>query len=244
MFNWIKRRKEPKKSNEVLLVALAESATEYVNSHYNAPSIMETASSQDQKEASSLDHSIRYRSRERVAHTNDTGGENQGENDINNIRHSYECPDIRHSYDDSYDSDSIQMAMRSLSSSDSPYKTLLALEKSTNMSFVEKMLEHINRKQLRDSTVYKAAQIDRRLFSKIVSDSTYKPAKDTCIALCLALKLTLSEANDLLSRAGYTFSHSSKRDVILEYFFREGVYNITNVNEVLYRLDQKTLGRM
>lgn len=116
---------------------------------------------------------------------------------------------------DNYDSRSIQSAMRSLSNAGSPTRTLQTLEKLTDISFVDKMLEHINKKQLRDSVVYKAAQIDRRLYSKIVSDRTYKPAKDTCIALCLAMKLTLPEANDLLSRAGYTLSHSSKRDVIL-----------------------------
>ena len=149
----------------------------------------------------------------------------------------------RFSLRDNYDSDTVQLAMRSLTASSSPVCTSRTLDEIMNMSFVEKMLEHINRKHLRDSDVYKAAQIDRRLFSKIVSDSAYKPAKDTCIALCLAMKLTLAEANDLLSRAGYTFSHSNKRDVILEYFFRERVYNLNDVNEILCRLDQKILGR-
>ena len=145
---------------------------------------------------------------------------------------------------DNYDSDIIQVAMRDLSSNNSPLRTLETLEKNTDMSFVEKMRDHISKRHLQDSEVYKAAQVDRRLFSKIVSDRTYKPAKDTCIALCLAMKLTLSETNDLLSRAGYTFSHSSKRDVILEYFFREHIYSLNDVNEILNRLEQKILGRV
>ena len=133
--------------------------------------------------------------------------------------------------------------MLGLSNMESEDKALKAIDENTDISFVDKMLELIDEKHLKDSNVYKAAQIDRRLFSKIVSDRTYKPAKDTCIALCLALKLTLQETNDLLSRAGYILSHSSKRDVILEYFFRERIYNLNDVNDVLTRLKQKYLGR-
>lgn len=57
------------------------------------------------------------------------------------------------------------------------------------------------------------------------------------------MRLTLSEPNDLLSRAGYSLSHSNKRDIILEYFFREQIFDLNDVNDVLFRLEQKTLGR-
>lgn len=145
--------------------------------------------------------------------------------------------------DDDYDEDSIVRTMKELSAATPPSKVLRALEEYTNMSFVDKLLEHINKRHLRDSEVYKAAQVDRRLFSKIVSDREYKPAKDTCIAFAFALQLTLSETEDLLSRAGYTLSHSNKRDVVIEYFFKEKIHDLTDINEVLYRLDQKTIGR-
>ena len=85
--------------------------------------------------------------------------------------------------------------------------------------------------------------MDRKLFSKIVSNRNYKPSKDTAIALILALRLNLDEANDMLARAGYVFSHSSKRDIIIEYFIREKIYNIDDINEVLYKLDQKVIGK-
>ena len=85
--------------------------------------------------------------------------------------------------------------------------------------------------------------IDRRLFSKIMSDRQYKPSKDTSIAIALALRLKLSEATDMLSRAGYTFSHINKKDIIVEYFFRERIYKLDDINEVLYNLGQKTIGR-
>ncbi len=144
---------------------------------------------------------------------------------------------------DNYNGEVIDTAMRSLPDVGSPSRALRALDESTDVSFVDRMLEYISDKRLRDSAVYKAAQVDRRLFSKIVSDSAYKPAKDTCVALCLGMKLTLPEAEDLLARAGYVFSHSDKRDVVIEFFFREGVYDLNDVNMILSRLHQKVLGR-
>ena len=81
------------------------------------------------------------------------------------------------------------------------------------------------------------------MFSKIISNREYKPSKDTAIAFAIALKLSLDETNDILSRAGYTFSHSNERDIIIEYFFREKIYNLIDINEVLYNLNQKIIGR-
>ena len=152
-----------------------------------------------------------------------------------------EPPKVRNDLDN-YSEKSVSAFMKKLSASPA-IAEIEQLDNSIDRSFVDKMLEHISRKQLKDSAVYKAAQVDRRLFSKIVSDRTYKPAKDTCIAFALALQLSLDDATDLLSRAGYTLSHSSKRDVIIEYFIREQIYNLDDINDILYRLGQKVLGR-
>ena len=117
------------------------------------------------------------------------------------------------------------------------------LGNTLNLTFVDMLSRYINLKGWRDSKVYKAAQIDRRLFSKIMSDREYKPSKDTALALAIALELSLQQTNDLLDRAGYTLSHSNKRDVIIEYFIREGIHCLSDINEVLYKLNQKTIGR-
>ena len=117
------------------------------------------------------------------------------------------------------------------------------LDACLDLTFVDILTRYINEKGWRDSRVYKAAQMDRRLFSKMMSDRNYKPSKDTAVALVIALELSLKQANDLLSRAGYALSHSNKRDVIIEYFIRERIYNLSDINEVLYRLDQKIIGR-
>ena len=134
--------------------------------------------------------------------------------------------------------------MKSYSNAGNSYGIIRMLEKNKNQTFVDKLLYYIDKKGFRDADVYKAAQIDKRLFSKIVSDREYKPSKDTAIALALGLELSVDEAEDLLSRAGYTFSHSNKRDIIIEFFFKEKVYNIMDINDVLFRLEQKLIGRI
>ena len=92
-----------------------------------------------------------------------------------------------------------------------------------------------------DAQCYKKAQIDRKLFSKIRSQDDYRPSKQTAISFALALELDLDETNDLLMKAGYTLSKSSKADVIVEYFIIHSIYDKFLVNEALYEFDQPLL---
>ena len=117
------------------------------------------------------------------------------------------------------------------------------IQKILGHTFVQQLNEYILKKRLSCIQVYNDARLDRRLFSKMMCDDSYRPSKDTCIALCLALKLTYNEARKMLESAGYAFSHANLRDVILEYFFYSEKYDIDDINEILYQLNQKPLGR-
>ena len=122
---------------------------------------------------------------------------------------------------------------------------LLSLEdvlKQEDAGFTERLLELIDQSGKKDSQIYKKANLSKQHFSKIRNNPGYKPTKPTAIALALALELDLDATRDLIGRAGYALTNSSKFDLIIRYYIERKVYNIIEINMTLYEFDQSLLG--
>lgn len=115
--------------------------------------------------------------------------------------------------------------------------------KDLDASFSETLLKLIDKTGKKDSEIYKKANIDRKLFSKIRTNKNYNPSKSTALAFAFALELDYNETLDFIRRAGFTLSHSNKFDIIVEYFLKNKEYDIFKVNEVLFAFDQPLIGK-
>lgn len=119
--------------------------------------------------------------------------------------------------------------------------SLKKLMDEVGQSFHEMLFEKIDKSGLTDVDIYKKANIDRKLFSKIRSNPAYHPRKQTVLALAIALELNIDDAIALLASAEYAFSPSNKGDLIVKYLIEHGVYDIITINFALSEYNQNLL---
>ena len=120
-------------------------------------------------------------------------------------------------------------------------RTLDGLADQLGESFQKMLFRLIDEKGMTDVEVYKRANVDKRLFSKIRSNSKYQPRKSTALALAIALRLNLDETKDLLSRAGYALSPSSLSDLIVSFFIENEIWDVITIDIALFEHDEAPL---
>lgn len=107
------------------------------------------------------------------------------------------------------------------------------IRNKVELSFSEKLVELIKEKGKKPSDIYKKAEIDKALFSKIKGNKNYHPTKGTALAFAIALHLSVEETQDLIGRAGYALSNSIKQDLIVRCYIEARAYNVNDINEKL-----------
>ena len=120
--------------------------------------------------------------------------------------------------------------------------TLRDMLKQEDAGFSETLLKLIDKSGHKDSAIYKKACLSKQHFSKIRNNPDYKPTKATALSLAIALELDLEQTKDLIGRAGYALTNSSKFDLIIRYFIEQKIYNVVDINIALYEFDQSLLG--
>ena len=120
-------------------------------------------------------------------------------------------------------------------------ESLEEMLKRADAGFSERLLQLIDQQGRKDAEVYKKAGVSKQHFSKIRNQPDYRPTKPTAVAFAIALGLNIDEANELLGRAGFTLGNSSKFDLIIRYCIENGIYDIVQINLVLYEFDQPLL---
>ncbi len=120
--------------------------------------------------------------------------------------------------------------------------TLDQLMNDIGDSFQDKLFSYIDESGMTDVEVYKKANIDRKLFSKIRSNPMYHPRKQTVLALAIALQLNIEQTVDLLTSAEYALSPGSKGDLIVKYFIEHEIFDIMTINFALDVYGQPILG--
>ena len=121
-------------------------------------------------------------------------------------------------------------------------KSLDEVIDSAGDTFQQRLFKLIDESGLDDVTVYKKANIDRKVFSRIRCKEDYKPKKKTAVAFAIALELDMPTMMDLLARAEIAFSPSNKFDLIITYFITNKVYDIYEINAALFKYGQPILG--
>lgn len=129
-----------------------------------------------------------------------------------------------------------------IKSAEKSHESLEDILANPGQTFCDKLFSLIHEKNLDDVEVYKRANLDRKHFSKIRSNVNYRPTKKTALALAIALRLNMDETADLLARAEFALSPSNRGDLIIIYFIERQKYDIWEINSMLFKFGQPTLG--
>jgi hypothetical protein len=104
-------------------------------------------------------------------------------------------------------------------------------EKETFPVMLNRLREERN---LTPKELYTRAWIDRRLYSQIIGERSYQPAKNTAIAFGLGLHLNNYDMKLLLDSAGLSLNRTSVFDLVISFCLEKEIFDISTVNQLLF----------
>lgn len=115
-------------------------------------------------------------------------------------------------------------------------------KETSDLAFSRKLNQYMHERDITTAMIYKRCFVDRKLISKITVNENYHPAKQTVLALCIALTLNLEESEEFMSLAGYAFNQSSRYDLIIKFFIKRQIYQIDTINDILHEFGEPCFG--
>ena len=112
---------------------------------------------------------------------------------------------------------------------------------ATKKTFSSEVLKRLNELHMKPAEFYKAVGLDKRVFHALKSDYLYTPSKATAIRCCLGLRLKYEEAIELLKLAGYSFSPSNSRELVIRFCMENEVYDLPSINYMLLAMGEEPL---
>ena len=110
-------------------------------------------------------------------------------------------------------------------------------------SFKEVLFSFIDNKGLTDPLVYKKAKVNKRTFSKIRTGSSKYVSRNTAICLGLALELNQDDFDKLMAANLSHLGDNDRFDVAIKWCIKNKIYDIDEVNDILYACDLPLLTR-
>lgn len=100
-------------------------------------------------------------------------------------------------------------------------------------TFREFVLQALDERSIPPVDFYTAADLDRKLFSRMKNEPNYHPSKETAIRCCLALRLDAAQTEAALGLAGYSLSWSLAEDLAVRWCIQHRIYRVYEVMEVV-----------
>ena len=229
-----------------LSAGLAADIRQYINENYVTEQTAEEYAIDDQYFGQSLNQTLRPAARRELQRRSARHSRLESpsrKSDAKDSAPQGEKPDyLLREEGAAYEPDQSVSSVSSAPARPRPQRSLQDVMSQVGESFQECLLRLIDQRGLTDAQVYKRANIDRKLFSKIRCNPHYIPRRKTIISLAVALELNIDEMTDLLLKAGIALSPGSKFDLIIRYCVENQIYDSMTINAILFDYDQPLLG--